>query len=455
MSASEKKSLLPTKGNVQDNDKLERHLPHGGSCFGASINMTKALFGAGVLAMPHAFTQTGFIPGIILYLTLATLVAGSNILLLMVEQEVNVHRHEDHKYNSVATYADVCDILYGKMGRFGAELSVIILQIMFSVGFIIVGLSNMLHLTPWSRWELTLAAVPILMVLSMVRWLAEFWAISFFGLIVYCIGIMGTASYHAIDTMSHDLRHNITIDKGLDADGASSVLFITTALYSIEGICMVLPITNSLKRPDKYSKTVMVTGVMFFGIIVAAYGAISFEGGLGKCPPSMKHGCIITDTLPEGTITTVVRAALVIGLIVSHPVAIYPCAEMLEPRFTEHLGKPMTTVQRWILKWTLVIITAILGYLVPSFNIFSNFGGSLFLPMVAFIMPPALYLKARKKNRKPFTLTSGDIVMAIMLFGSICMGLFMIGGGLYVSIKSLEPVVHNATSNLTGFQEYY
>ena len=54
--------------------------------------------------------------------------------------------------------------------------------------------------------------------------------------------------------------------------------------YSIEGICMVLPITGSLKEPDKCSYSVITWGVMLYCILVALYSALVFEGGLGACP---------------------------------------------------------------------------------------------------------------------------------------------------------------------------
>jgi Sec-independent protein secretion pathway component TatC len=72
-------------------------------------------------------------------------------------------------------------------------------------------------------------------------------------------------------------------------------------------------------------------GVMLYCTLTVIYSVVSFAGGLGVCGADATS-CIITDVLPEGALTTTVRTTLVVGLIISHPLCIYPCAELIEPR---------------------------------------------------------------------------------------------------------------------------
>eukprot|EP00729_Bicosta_minor_P013016 gene13016-27907_t len=269
---SEGSALLPI--NDAGGGPVTRIIPHGGSKMGGTVNLCKSLFGAGVLAMPHAFTQTGVVLGTVLYVVIGLIVV------------------------------------------------VVLLELMFAIGFVIVGLQNMVLLTGATRLNIALIAAPILMALSCFRWLANFSGVSLFGLVVYLGGVMGVASYHAaVDLRNHSEmyqnRSDHPIPTGQEVSAESVVLFLTTSLYSIEGICMVLPITGSLKEPDKHSYSVITWGVMLYCVLVALYSALVFEGGLGACPGTTQ--CIITDRLPAGTVTSVVRAALVAGLIVSHP----------------------------------------------------------------------------------------------------------------------------------------
>lgn len=75
----------------------------GGGLLGGTVNMCKSLFGAGVLAMPHAFTKTGWALGSVLYLLLGLVVVGSNILLLRIERLVNYRTVSIGRLSSVVS----------------------------------------------------------------------------------------------------------------------------------------------------------------------------------------------------------------------------------------------------------------------------------------------------------------------------------------------------------------
>ena len=82
------------------------------------------------------------------------------------------------------------------------------------VRFIIVALDNLKALCPLSRLELAAIAAPLLMSLSCFRWLANFWGVSMFGLVVYLGGVMGVACVYSIQTLSN---HSDVIHTGEDS----------------------------------------------------------------------------------------------------------------------------------------------------------------------------------------------------------------------------------------------
>jgi amino acid permease len=106
-----------------------RVIPSGGSLLGGTVNMTKSLFGAGVLAMPHAFTQTGMLLGAVLYMALGLVVVAGNVLLLKIERTINFSTSPPKRLNSLANYADVAAHIYGEPGRIAIEVSVILLEV--------------------------------------------------------------------------------------------------------------------------------------------------------------------------------------------------------------------------------------------------------------------------------------------------------------------------------------
>jgi uncharacterized membrane protein HdeD (DUF308 family) len=100
-----------------------------------------------------------------------------------------------------------------------------------------------------------------------------------------------------------------------------------------------------------------------------------------------------------------------------------------------------------LLKWVLVLATLVLGFSVKSFNSFANFGGSILLPVVAFIFPPALYLKlesmltADKPSRQ-----QGPRWMVFVCVVSILLGVFMMVAGVTSGVAQLRQS-NNASSH--------
>lgn len=361
---------------------------------------------------------------------------------------------------AVATYAEVAEAVFGPPGRLAIEAAVVLLELMFAVGFVIVGIRNTCLLSGLSRIVVAAAAAPILGALSIFRFLNKFWGVSAFGLLVYLGGVMGVASYHAIaaltsspsssncslnETLTSNCTEHGSIDRGTDISVGGVILFWSTSLYSMEGICMVLPISNSLRDPDNHAEPMVLYGVMAYAVLTVLYGAISFAGGLGACPPG-ESTCIITDVLPAGGLTDTVRATLVVGLVVSHPLCIYPCAELIEPRLVGD-GNELTSMRRILLKWVLVLVTLVLGYSVESFDTFASFGGSLLLPLVAFVAPPAMYLKVNNEQRAAGIKQVGPPWMRPLCYASVALGFFMLVAGMISAVLAVRGEQDGGSSN--------
>lgn len=291
------------------------------------------------------------------------------------------------------------------------QLLVIILEIAFCSGFIIVILSNMEAIFPhFSRIWVTLMLFPFLTIFSWIRWLKDLWLPSTFGALVYLVGVMGVTYYNGITEGSID-------DSMPPALWTTLPLFCGTAVYSLEGINVVLPVESSMSKTEK-APLVIGGGTVLYALSVTAFGAFGYAYGFGECG-------IITDCLPPGITTTIIRVALSISLVISHPITLYPATEILEdvlftPK-TTHLGHKSR-----LLRTFLVLLTCIIAASFRDFAIFSNLIGCVLLSIVGFIIPPALHMKLhwekkRFRYRVLFILNTVIIILGIafMIVGSI------------------------------------
>lgn len=81
---SKKSSILESDASIEDDDtsSIRRHHPAAGFSSSA-VNLLKTILGAGILAMPSAFANVGYIPGT-LFLFIAATLAGFGVHLYVI-----------------------------------------------------------------------------------------------------------------------------------------------------------------------------------------------------------------------------------------------------------------------------------------------------------------------------------------------------------------------------------
>jgi len=256
--------------------------------------------------------------------------------------------------------------------------------------------------------------MPILIGLSWIEKVKDMWPISLFGFCVYVFGvILATFIYGGIHPGPPE-PHDFFVWNTFP-------LFIGTATYSLEGINLVLPIENSMERGED-AQMVFFTGTMFYTVLVAGYGAFAYMQGFSACD-------LITDCLPAGVAVIIIRVALVLSLLATHTITLFPAVEMLE----ELLFNSDTT--RRVLKkramcTVLVLLTGVGAAAIGSnFGLFSSLVGSIFITVVGFFVPVMMYVQVFKEE------------MSLLLWLA-CSLTFMFGvaamvSGTYVSILSI------------------
>lgn len=367
----------------------------GASPMPAMANLVKSLLGAGILSVANAFAKSGLVWGIILYLLVGVGVTGGNLALIAAKHELNKRGRLD-----VETFSEVGGAVFGPWGSFIVSAQVVFLELAFCAGFVVVILDQ-LHVEVglptalgWRALASIGLAVPLAL-LANIRWLKDLWLVSVFGLLVYVVGIVGLSVYESGVELSQG-----TQPPDVTPTASGLVLFVGVAVYANEGINLVLPVETTLSdRSNGYWVTAV--GMLSYNTMCAAMGALAFSAGLGECG-------LITDCFTNATAAAVVRWALVIALLASHPLQLYPASEILERGMGLQGGSPApadavvpegedppeswpTFWKRVSLRCFLALVTCLLGSLVPDFPLLADIIGNLVMTLVGFVLPVALY----------------------------------------------------------------
>ncbi|XP_067126256.1 proton-coupled amino acid transporter 1-like isoform X1 [Centruroides vittatus] len=226
-------------------------------------------------------------------------------------------------------------------------------------------------------------------------------------------------------------------------------LFFGTAIYSFEGIGVVLPLENDMKTPEDFGGW---TGVLNTGMVLVAclYTAIGFYGYL-KFGPQVDGN--IANSLEHTPFNEVVRLLFAIAIFLSYALQMYVPLQIIWPWLKEKASlerrySPKTVnIIEYCFRAFLVICTFSLAAAVNDLKYFISLVGAVASSSLALIFPASLEL---------ITYWSTDITKrkyTIMVFKDVFIILFGVAGfltGTYASVDGIINCVilkHNCESD--------
>jgi len=318
--------------------------------FAAFITFFKSLLGAGVLALPNIFGDVGLIVGCISYLVVTAGCTFSCYLLLAARDVAVAAEQKIHATSSspssrrrpcrIVTYGDLAGALFNDVMAGVTKWTIIVLNFLFTAGLVIVICENMSIVTNVSHRVVGMALLPVVMTLVQLPWLQDMFFISFLGIVVYGVGVMGSTFYSAHLSLAaaaatgsggggdgpipHELPNDV-----LAAHWDRLPTFIGSAVYALEGINLALPTVHSMEDPH-HGIAVVCSSLGLYGVVTLVFGAVGYIGGLGG------HDCdIVTVCIHPPVLKVVVQVALSVAMVLTLPVMLYPSTEMLEVMLTD------------------------------------------------------------------------------------------------------------------------
>ncbi|KND00671.1 uncharacterized protein SPPG_03794 [Spizellomyces punctatus DAOM BR117] len=288
---------------------------HGTSAKKAFFMVLKAFVGTGVLFLPKAFANGGMAFSLVTLVVIGFLTLHCMLLLVETSRILG------------GSFGDIGEHLYGQKMRQLVLGSIAISQAGFCCAYYIFVAQNLRDFLMivsdcqliWPDWAFIIIQLVVYVPLSWVRRIKHF---SITSLIADVFILLGLAYI-----LYHDVFVVSTRGPAKDLvwfNSQSFPLFVGTAMFAFEGICLILPIGESMKKPERFGMVLTWCTVVIGAIFISV-------GAMGYLTFGSKVETVVFLNLPKGPHTQMLQFFYAVAIMLSFPLTVYPTI-----RITEH-----------------------------------------------------------------------------------------------------------------------
>ncbi|KAI5865530.1 vacuolar amino acid transporter 3 [Durotheca rogersii] len=373
------------------------------SPFNAALLLLKSFVGTGVLFLPRAYLNGGMLFSNLVLLFVAALSYYCFVLLVTTRLKVE------------GSFGDIGGVLYGDWMRKLILFSIVISQIGFVAAYIVFTSENLqafilavsgcrtyIHIT----W-LILMQMVIFLPFSLFRDIGK---LGFTALIADAFIVIGLAYlfYYDVLTLSANGLADI-----IQFNQKDWTLFIGTAIFTFEGIGLIIPIQESMKSPSKFPK-VMFYVMIIITVLFVTMGAVSYAAY------GSKTETVVLLNLPQDNkLVNGVQFLYSLAILLSTPLQIFPAIRITENALFTRSGKynPYIKWQKNMFRFFVVFLCALIAWGgADDLDKFVALVGNFACIPLVYIYPPLLHYKGVATTR---TRKVTDI--ALCVFGLIAM----------------------------------
>ncbi|CAK1551559.1 unnamed protein product [Leptosia nina] len=380
--------------NKEENDYNpfeHRNVAHPTSTIGSFFHLLKSSLGSGLLAMPAAFKHTGLIPGCIGTVLVAIIATHCVHILVKTSRDIC----QECRTASLS-YTDTCSRVfeygprklraYSEIVRHFADYamagvclggtSVYVIFIASSLKDIFDHLTNVEYSVEVYCGMLLLP----LILITQVRYLKFLVPFSFIANVCLMITFAITCYYtfeELPDVSNAKLANSIE----------GWPLFISTAIFAMEGINVVMPVENEMTKPQDF---LGCPGVLNITMVLVAilYGTVGIFGYLKYGDEVLGS---ITLNLPQDEILALSAKVLVaIAVFFTYCLQMYAPMDILWSRISSRSATEYHNLGQIALRTISVALTVILAIAVPDLELLIGLVGAIFFSTLGLLIPAVI-----------------------------------------------------------------
>ncbi|KAI0801678.1 transmembrane amino acid transporter protein-domain-containing protein [Xylaria sp. FL0064] len=374
------------------------------SPFSAALLLLKSFVGTGVLFLPRAYLNGGMVFSNVVLVALAALSYYCFLLLITTRLKVE------------GSFGDIGGIIYGEWMRKLILASIVLSQIGFVAAYTVFTAENLQAFVLAVTNCGTHIKITYFILMQMVIFLPfslfrDIGKLGFTALVADAFIIIGLAYlfYYDVLTLSTQGLADIILFNKKDW-----TLFIGTAIFTFEGIGLIIPIQESMRHPAKFPK-VMFNSMIIMSVIFITMGAVSYAAY------GSKTETVVLLNLPQDNkFVNGVQLLYSLAILLSTPLQIFPAIKITENALFTKSGKynPYIKWQKNMFRFFMVFLCALIAW-GGSDNLdkFVALVGNFACIPLTFIYPPLLHYRAVATTRLR---RISDIILCI--FGFVAMG---------------------------------
>ena len=279
----------------------------------AFLLLLKAFLGTGIIFLPKAFSNGGLLFCNVMIVSFSLISYYCFLILIRTTSRCKV-----------SGYGDIGFKLFGKKMQFVILLSLVLSQLGFAstyTVFVCENLQQILQIVYYRIYELgfffllqTLIFVPI----SLTRSISKLGVCALVADVFIFLGLLYIFGQSGFKLISDGPSEKVSMFKP-----DTWTLFIGTAVFTYEGIGLLIPIQESMREPEKFNKLLVL--VMF--IITVVFTSIASISYLSYGDDI--HTIILMD-FPRNRKTNTVSLLYSVAILLSTPIQLFPAIKIVE-----------------------------------------------------------------------------------------------------------------------------
>ncbi|KAL4775560.1 transmembrane amino acid transporter protein-domain-containing protein [Aspergillus nidulans var. acristatus] len=368
-----------------------RRKPRGGTGTntrtGAALLLLKSFVGTGVLFLPRAFLNGGMLFSSLVLLAVSLLSFYCFVLLVNARLKIE------------GSFGDIGGALYGKNMRRIILGSIVLSQLGFVSAYIVFTAENLqafvLAVSNCKSFIdikfMVLMQLIIFLPLSLIRDISK---LGFTALIADLFILLGLVYLFYYDFLTISTQGVAEI---ASFNPSTWTLFIGTAIFTYEGVGLIIPIQESMKHPKQF--TSVLAGVMvIITIIFLAAGAVSYAA-YGHATKTV----ILLNLPQDDKLVNAVQFLYSLAILLSTPLQLFPAIRIMENELFTRSGKynPGIKWKKNGFRFFLVMICAFVAWGgADDLDKFVSLVGSFACVPLIYVYPPLLHLKACAETKR-------------------------------------------------------
>ncbi|KAH7588139.1 Transmembrane amino acid transporter protein [Nakaseomyces glabratus] len=400
--------------------RSRKHRPavhgHKSSTTKAVLLLLKSFVGTGVLFLPRAFHNGGWGFSSSVLLICALISYWCFVLLIDTKNHVGLDG-----------YGDMGNHLYGSSMKLAILWSIALSQIGFSSAYTVFTATNLQVFTnnvfkqEYGITIFIIIQVLFFLPLALTRNIAKLSGTALIADLFILLGLV----YVYWFSISHVSTHGVASETMLMFNKADWSLFIGTAIFTFEGIGLLIPIQESMKKPEHFHAS--LSGVMcVVTVVFISCGLLCY------CAFGADVETVVLLNFPQESIyTRAVQLLYALAILLSTPLQLFPAIKILENwTFSPHSSGKHNPKVKWLKNYfraAIVCFSALIAWAgANDLDKFVSLVGSFACIPLIYIYPPMLHFKAFKKDKSKLFMAS-DIFL--LFFGIIVM--------IYTSLQTI------------------